>query len=187
MPAGFQTAIELAFAAWSAVADITFVEVIDQGENWFAVTQESGDIRLGGHAFDGPSFVLAHAWSPIFPGVAPIGDIHFDTAENWKTTGAGGGGFDIFQVAAHEIGHAIGLRHECGDDGLDTPCNVALMNPFYTESFFGPQADDIAGAQFLYGAPAIAAVPLPAGIVLLGSALALVGAFGAHRRKTASS
>ncbi len=38
------------------------------------------------------------------------GDIHFDKDELWKI-GFGGAGIDVFTIAAHEIGHAIGLGH----------------------------------------------------------------------------
>lgn len=159
MPAGFLSALQSAFAAWSAVADITFVMVADDGAALNAPTT-SGDIRLGGHVFDGASGVLAHGYYP-YPTSAG-GDIHFDIAENWNL-GFAGSGFDLFQVMAHELGHAIGLEHS----------NVAgsLMNPYYTESFSGPQADDIAGAQYIYGAPK-AQVPEPGMLALFGLALA---------------
>jgi hypothetical protein len=154
MPAGFKPAIEAAFAAWSAVANITFVEVLDNGFA-FNAAGAVGDIRLGGHAFDGPGGVLAHAFFPPVNGVSAAGDIHFDIAETWKI-GFGGPGFDVFQVTAHEVGHSIGLDH--------TGVPGSLMGPFYTEAFSGPQADDIAGAQFIYGA---AIVPGAGSLVLV--------------------
>jgi len=141
MPTGFQTEIQNAFAAWSAVANLTFLQVPDDGAPFNAPTS-SGEIRLGGHTFDGPFGTLAHGYYPPVNGLTAAGDIHFDSEETWKI-GFGGSGFDIFQVAAHEIGHAIGLDH------TDVP--NSLMNPFYTEAFRGPQADDIAGARFIYG------------------------------------
>lgn len=161
MPSGFMTAVQNAFAAWSAIANINFVQVADDGAALNAPTS-SGDIRLGGHAFDGPSGVLAHGYFPPINGDSAAGDIHFDIADNWKI-GFGGPGFDLFQVLAHEIGHAIGLSH--------SSVPGSLMNPFYSESFLGLQADDIAGAQFIYG-ERIAQVPEPAGLAIFGLLLA---------------
>lgn len=168
MPVGFLAEITAAFAAWSAVADIDFMMVPDGGEP-FNDPGISGHIRIGGHAFDGVGGTLAHGYFPPANGLTAAGDIHFDTAELWKI-GFGGPGFDIFQVMAHEIGHAIGLDH--------TAVPGSLMNPFYTEAFAGPQADDIAGAVFIYGAADIdepAPVPEPSTWLLFGvGAAALV-------------
>lgn len=161
MPTGWKAEIEDAFSAWSAVANISFIEVVDGGEALNS-SGSSGDIRLGGHSFDGSGGTLAHGYYPPGNGNTAAGDIHFDTAETWKI-GFGGTGFDIFQVAAHEIGHAIGLDH--------TGVANSLMNPSYTENFRGLQADDIAGAQYLYG---VSQVPVPAGVWLFASAFGLL-------------
>jgi len=177
MPAGFEAAIDSAFDAWEAVADITFTKVADPGVGWTDAGAGASDIRITGHAFDGPSGTLAHAFFPPSNGGFAAGDMHFDTAETWKI-GFGGPGFDVFQVAAHEIGHAIGLAHE--EDV------TALMNPFYTEDFKGLLADDIAGAKFIYGEKPMAAIPLPASLPLLGGALALMGGFGLRRGRRAA-
>lgn len=151
MPTGYQAAVQAAFDAWSAVADITFVHIINA----------AGDIRLGMHDFDGPNGTLAHGYYPPMNGGLLAGDIHFDQDELWKLS-FGGSGFSIFQVLAHEIGHAIGLAH--------SSVPGSLMNPFYTEAFSGLQADDIAGAQFIYGRAQ--QVPEPDMLALVGLALA---------------
>ncbi len=149
MPAGFQAEIKRAFDAWSAVANIQFQEVVDSGTA-FNAGGAQGNIRIGGHVFDGVNGILAHAYLPEASAPSFAGDIHFDIAETWKI-GQSGVGFNIFQVTAHEIGHAIGLEH--------TDVANSLMNPIYTEAFFGPQADDIAGARAIYGSATV--VPTP--------------------------
>jgi len=168
MPSGFEAQIEAAFDAWAAVANITFELVDDDGVDFNAPpTSGHGDIRLGGHVFDGAGGILGHGYFPPPNGNTAAGDIHFDVAETWKI-GFGGAGFDIFQVTAHEIGHAIGLFH--------TGVPGSLMNPSYTEAFSGPQADDIAGARAIYN-------PEPATVALLG--FGLVCLFLTHRKLSA--
>lgn len=164
MPAGFKAEVERALQAWSDVSGITFVEVSDNGANFNAGPQATqGEIRFGGHVFDGNNGTLAHGFYPPTNGVTAAGDIHFDIAENWQVDSINGGTGtkDIFQVTAHEIGHALGLDH--------TSVPNSLMNPSYTEGFEGLQADDIAGAVALYGP----AVPEPRTFVLC--AMFLVG------------
>jgi hypothetical protein len=170
MPVGWQSAVNAAFSMWSSVANLTFVQVPDDGSAFNTATT-AGDIRLGLHAFDGVFGTLAHGYYPPVNGSTAAGDIHFDIAESWKI-GLGGPGFDITQVLAHELGHALGLDH------TGTP--NSLMNPFYSEAFFGPQADDIAGMQFIYGR-AVQPVPEPGALALV--VLALLG-LAATRRQT---
>ncbi|KAK2828861.1 hypothetical protein Q5P01_019895 [Channa striata] len=91
--------------------------------------------------FDGQAGVLAHAFSP---GEGIGGDAHFDEDETWTLTSAG---TNLFLVAAHEIGHALGLAH--------SQVQTALMYPTYkyvnTEGYTLPD-DDRQGVQAIYGA-----------------------------------
>lgn len=161
MPAGFESQIQAAFSAWSNVANLTFLQVVDNGVPADAVGANA-DIRISGRYIDGASGILAWAYFPPPNGGSIAGDMFFDKDEQWDLSFAGSG-ISIFQVFAHELGHSLGLDHT----------NVAnsLMNPFYTEDFSGPQADDIAGVQYLYGAPVRSAVPEPDSLALMGLAL----------------
>src|SRR5262249_31316590 len=76
------------------------------------------------------------------------GDMHLDADEAWKV----GASIDLFSVALHEAGHALGLAHS------DNP--NAVMYPFYKQ-VIGLNADDIAGIQDLYGAATSAPAPAP--------------------------
>lgn len=140
-----QNEIATAFAAWSAIANIQFAEVVDNN-----VPSDAGgavgDIRIGAHPFDGPSNTLAHAYfpPPIFNTIA--GDMHFDTSEIWACT-PGSGVIDIGIVALHEIGHSIGLNHE----PIPPTGNPAVMNPTYDSTLTGLLLDDINGVTSIYG------------------------------------
>ncbi|KAK3606464.1 hypothetical protein CHS0354_041410 [Potamilus streckersoni] len=89
--------------------------------------------------FDGDGGVLAHATLPT------DGEIHFDDEEMWLLgQEAQSKGAELYIVAAHEIGHALGLDH--------TKVQGALMAPMYVySSNLQLHSDDISGIQFLYG------------------------------------
>ncbi|NDJ63234.1 MAG: matrixin family metalloprotease [Chloroflexi bacterium] len=140
----FTNAVHAAFDAWEAVADITFMEVPDSGVG-FPVNAAGADghIRIGGHTFDGPTGVLAHAYFPPPNGLSIAGDMHFDIAENWQCS-AGSGQINFGLVTLHEIGHSIGINHE--------PNILAVMNAFYNPNLNALEEDDVSAAQAIYTA-----------------------------------
>lgn len=126
--------VEDAMAEWVNYAGLTFTETPTVGlANSIDIAWVSGD-HGDGSPFDGPSGVLAHAFYPQYGG-----EMHFDEAETWST---GGGGINLFAVAVHELGHALGLAHS--DNGS------AVMAPYYAGAISGLHPDDIAGIQALY-------------------------------------
>ncbi|XP_053966237.1 matrix metalloproteinase-14 isoform X2 [Anastrepha ludens] len=128
--------IARAFSVWSDFTDLTFTPKASGPvhiEIKF-VESEHGD----GDAFDGVGGTLAHAFFPVFGG-----DAHFDDAELW-TIGSPRG-TNLFQVAAHEFGHSLGLSH--------SDVRSALMAPFYRgfDPVFKLDSDDVLAIQALYG------------------------------------
>ncbi|XP_053160235.1 interstitial collagenase-like [Hemicordylus capensis] len=140
-------AIQKAFEVWSNVSPLTFKKL----ETGTADIIISFERRVHGDnsPFDGPDGILAHAFQP---GPYIGGDAHFDEDELW--TSQGGRGRNLFLVAAHELGHSLGLSHST-DSG-------ALMYPTYSytePSAFKLPQDDINGIQAIYGKPDVAVQP----------------------------
>lgn len=133
--------VERAFAEWARYSNVTFTAAQQ------TAAQRSIDILFatGAHGdaypFADPS-VLAHTFYPAPPNAETIaGDMHFNTAETWQV----GAGIDLFSVALHETGHALGLGHSDDPD--------AVMYAYYKMAT-GLTSDDIAAVQALYGTPA---------------------------------
>jgi serralysin len=135
--------LRAAFAMWSAVANIEFVQIADGGGN-FGVG-ENAAIRIGAAYMDGAFNTLAAAYFPFAS--AEAGDIIFDSGETtfWTAT-------SFRLVALHEIGHSLGLDHEA--------TALAVMNAFYNPGLTALQTDDINGIRAMYGAQDGAVSPL---------------------------
>lgn len=204
------TMIQNAFNAWSAVANISFVQVTETGSVPFAAAYSDvganviGDIRIGGFNIDGFSAAVGFA-APPNGGRTLEGDIVFNTKTDISYYVAPGNEGDLYDLYppggglyrndfqglfTHELGHALGLAHSDVPSGL--MCGYVANAPGFDGSacaYFDPDgdgkapinrlpdADDIAGAQYLYSAP----VPEADTWTMLLAGLGLVG-FAARRR-----
>ncbi|XP_060682407.1 matrix metalloproteinase-20-like [Hemiscyllium ocellatum] len=132
-----EDAIWRAVNIWQKATPLNFVRV----HNFEADIMISFEGRAHGDnfPFDGRGGTLAHAFSPG-PGIG--GNIHFDQDEDWTI---GHYGVNLFHVAAHEFGHALGLGH--------SRHRSAVMYPTYKygrSNIISLSWDDIIAVQDLY-------------------------------------
>ena len=203
------SALTDAFATWSSVANIQFIQVNETGSVPFSSQYADvganviGDIRVGAYHIDGFSGAVGFA-PPPNGGTTLEGDVIFNLDVAYQVApGAEGASYflypfpsptntpamdgfyhnDLAGLFVHELGHALGLAHS------DVPS--ALMCGYVSPTFDGsacdyfdpdgdslvtlnrvPDADDVAGIQFLYGP---APVPEPNTWAMLAVGLGLVG------------
>ncbi|KAM4855345.1 matrix metalloproteinase-17 [Urocitellus parryii] len=116
-----------ALKVWSDIAPLNFHEVA--GSTADIQIDFSRADHQDEYPFDGPGGTVAHAF---FPGDHhSAGDTHFDDEEAWTFRSSDAHGMDLFAVAVHEFGHAIGLSH------VSTPSSI--MQPYYQ----GPVGDPL--------------------------------------------
>jgi hypothetical protein len=145
--ATWQNTILRAAQVWAQQTNINFAIVPDSGAPEGSGSYQQGDptvgdIRIGGYNFgDG---TLAHAFlPPPVNNYSIAGDVHFNTGQPYNI----GATYDLFTVAAHEIGHSLGLR--------ESSTATAIMFGYYVGIKARLTSDDIAGVRSIYsnGAP----------------------------------
>ncbi|BAI71833.1 secreted protease [Azospirillum sp. B510] len=151
-----RTAVRQALAAWSAVANISFVEISDAA---------SAEIAFGTNRQSGRSAAYAY-----YPSTGSQGGQVFLANDSAGNTNPTTGSYSYMTVI-HEIGHALGLKHPgnydagsgSGTEGPYLPAatdNYAYSIMSYNANsrlpsggyLTGPSLYDIAAIQYLYGA-----------------------------------
>lgn len=149
--------IETTLARWSAATGIEFVRITETGtlaiNDPSAVPPLTGDIRIGVFSFASGGGAVGFAPPPN--GGTGAGDALFDASSFYQlapddegqpfdTTFAPN---DFESLLLHELGHAIGLAHPA----FDGSCPVMqVAGPCVGRVNREPDADDLAGAAFLY-------------------------------------
>ncbi|KAB1255487.1 Matrix metalloproteinase-17 [Camelus dromedarius] len=116
-----------ALKVWSDITPLNFHEVAGSAAD-IQIDFSKAD-HNDRYPFDGPGGTVAHAF---FPGDHhTAGDTHFDDDEAWTFRSSDTHGVDLFAVAVHEFGHAIGLGH--------VAATRSIMQPYYQ----GPVGDPL--------------------------------------------
>ncbi len=145
--APWENAILKAAQSWAANTNINFSVVSDNGTgsgggNYQQGDPGMGDIRIGGSPQGTSSYIAIGDMPPPVNNYSIAGDIMFNTSYGFNINGSA---YDLYTVAAHELGHALGLGHSTD------PYPLSVMYPYYGGTMHGLGTDDILGIQSIYG------------------------------------
>jgi hypothetical protein len=145
--ATWQREVLRAFQTWAVQTNLNIGLVVD-GKQPFGTPgavqgdYRFGDIRVGGEPLSADALAItapfdwaSGTWS---------GDVLFNTAVKFALNPpAGSSAYDLFTVALHEAGHALGLDH--------SPAAGSAMAPGYSGPLALLAATDVSSIQSLYG------------------------------------
>ena len=143
----WQNAILKAAQVYARQTNVNFALVADDGSEVGLIGQYQqgatnyGDIRMGGTHYTqrtGATFLAQAYMPPPLNNWSIAGDVQLNTDSAFNV----GATYDLFTVAAHEIGHALGLEHS-GD-------SLAVMNGCYPGTKTDLTADDVSGIRQIY-------------------------------------